>query len=572
MNKFTIVCTSLLLFIVFKSKAQSSTIPLGREDYDWMNHIIISNGKIPENFNPTLNSLDRKDVIEYLNTIDSTVYTPNKMYEANIQSLCDDNFEYAEERANNESNYPILKTIYKYRSDLYAYNDHNFVIKLNPVINYQRGSASNNPGKLVLNSRGVEVRGNVTDKIGFYSYFTDNQLNAPNYVKEYIRNHYAVPGLGYYKVFKNDASQQDYLDARGYVTFSAAKYVHFTLGQDRNFIGDGIRSLFLSNNANSTPFFKITTHYKKFDYQNLYLQLTNDWLDKHYDKLLARKFAVMHHLSYNAAENLQFGLFESVILARANKQGFEPAYLNPIIFTRSVEQSLGSPDNASMGMDAKYIFKKRIQFYSQFYLDEFNFTNFKTSRKTWTNKYALQTGMKWIDFVGIKNLDVQAEANFIRPFTYSHHDSLGNYTSYNQNLAHPNGANLKEYVGKIYYQINNRISFTAYGSIINQGLDSLNGNYSWGGNPLVSYNKRISKKSSDPSIKDASYSYDISKGAPVKILVTDITLTYKLMHNWFLDFNFVYRKQQTDYQPYKRDESYFGIGIRINTTRTKYLF
>ncbi len=47
---------------------------------------------------------------------------------------------------------------------------------------------------------------------------------------------------------------------------------------------------------------------------------------------------------------------------------------NPVIFYRSVEQALGSPDNAFLGFDFKVKFAKHCQIYGQFLLDEFNFS------------------------------------------------------------------------------------------------------------------------------------------------------------------------------------------------------
>ena len=51
---------------------------------------------------------------------------------------------------------------------------------------------------------------------------------------------------------------------------------------------------------------------------------------------------------------------------------FELHYLTPIIFYRAVEQDLGSPDNAFIGLDYKINFFETAQVYGQFLLDEFN--------------------------------------------------------------------------------------------------------------------------------------------------------------------------------------------------------
>ncbi|MEI2709900.1 MAG: hypothetical protein V9E96_12960 [Chitinophagaceae bacterium] len=60
--------------------------------------------------------------------------------------------------------------------------------------------------------------------------------------------------------------------------------------------------------------------------------------------------------------------------------------------------------------------------------------------------------VKYIDAFGIKNLDVQVETNVVRPFMYASTDSFSSYNHYNQPLAHPLGANFKEYIGIVRYQ------------------------------------------------------------------------------------------------------------------------
>ena len=52
---------------------------------------------------------------------------------------------------------------------------------------------------------------------------------------------------------------------------------------------------------------------------------------------------------------------------------------------------------------------------------------------------AYKLGLKYIDVLGIDNLDYQVEWNTARPYTYSHYDDA-NYTHYNQALAHPVGS------------------------------------------------------------------------------------------------------------------------------------
>ena len=60
--------------------------------------------------------------------------------------------------------------------------------------------------------------------------------------------------------------------------------------------------------------------------------------------------------------------------------------------------------------------------------------------------------MKYIDVAGINNLDIQLEANVVRPFTYSHANNFTSYTNYLQPIAHPLGANFYEVAAVVHYQ------------------------------------------------------------------------------------------------------------------------
>jgi hypothetical protein len=107
------------------------------------------------------------------------------------------------------------------------------------------------------------------------------------------------------------------------------------------------------------------------------------------------------------------------------------------MFLRVAEHQNGSADNAIVGFDAKANIAKTLQIYSQLTLDEFKLSEVTGGNGWWGNKFGVQMGVKYIDAFKIRNLDLQAEYNVVRPYTYSHSDSVANYTHYNQPLAHP---------------------------------------------------------------------------------------------------------------------------------------
>lgn len=167
------------------------------------------------------------------------------------------------------------------------------------------------------------------------------------------------------------------------------------------------------------------------------------------------KYSASHYLTMNIGNRISVGMFESVVWAAQDTMGqrnFDLSYLNPIIFFRPLEYSLGSPDNMTMGINAKYILGNSSAFYGQFVMGEFKFDEVFNGSKWWANKQGFQLGFKSYNFLGINKLDFLTEYNQVRPYTYSHRETITNYAHYNQELAHPLGANFRESVSKVKYQ------------------------------------------------------------------------------------------------------------------------
>jgi hypothetical protein len=247
------------------------------------------------------------------------------------------------------------------------------------------------------------------------------------------------------------------------------------------------------------------------------------------DRLLPKKYAAFHHLDVNVTKWLNIGLFEGVMFGRSNR--FEFGYLNPVIFYRSAEQQNGSFDNSVAGIDFKANALKRFQFYGQFLLDEFNLEQIKRNDGWWANKWGLQLGAKYIDAFTIKNLDLQLEHNRVRPFTYSHDDSVANYTHYNQPVAHPLGANFSELIAIARYQPAPK--WTIIGKLMywKQGLDT--GSRNHGSNIFLPNN---------PPYRQGDYGYKIVSGIESKTSLASLLLSYELKENLFLEASLIHRK------------------------------
>ncbi len=430
-----------------------------------------------------------------------------------------------EDLASYQSRKPILKHFYTTPASFYQVQQPNFFLAMNPVFQYTVANETENTQHLFLNTRGLSIRGRIANKIGFSAYVTDNQERPPSHVQDFENERRAVPGAGLYKPFKTDG--YDYFDARGLVTFNVANAVDVVFGYDKNSIGNGHRSLFLSDFSSNMLFLKLNTRIWKFNYQNLFMELHASHIPGG-DQLVPKKYAAMHHLDLALTPWLNVGFFEAVVFGREDH--FEFGYLNPVIFYRSIEQQNGSFDNALTGFDAKANVAKKMQFYGQFLVDEFNLEQVKNGEDWWGNKWAWQLGMKYIDAFGVNNLDLQLESNRIRPFTFSHKDSVANYTHYNQPLAHPAGANLQEWVGIVRYQPAPKWMAIAKAIYYRQGKDTLG--LSFGSNIFLPNTFDYRQK---------EYGFALGSGKKTGTAIASFLLSYELRPNLYLEGHVFFR-------------------------------
>ena len=334
-----------------------------------------------------------------------------------------------------------------------------YKVTASPVIHFSKGKESENETNTFTNTRGFVIEGDIGKSVSFYSTFAENQAIFPNYLDAKIRKTKVVQGQGYARDFKETGF--DYAMASGYVGIKPAKHFLVQFGHGKHFIGDGYRSLLLSDNAFNYPFLRIQTSFWKVQYTNLYTEMQDiNYFEYHgidnYDQMgYAKKYMSAHYLSVNVNSKLNIGIFESVIW-RANHapgaRGFDVNYLNPFSLFRPLEYSINSPDNALVGINAKYKLPLKSYFYGQLVLDEFSLDEMKSGDDWYGSKYGYQLGAKMYDAIGLENLTLQAEYNLVRPYTYAHHDPRQNYAHYNQPLAHPLGANFSEKLFIINYR------------------------------------------------------------------------------------------------------------------------
>jgi len=457
----------------------------------------------------------------------------------------------------------VFGLLYNNRANFYEVNTENFTLRANPVLNIQFGKEGDR--NIIRNTRGAEVRGTIDDKVYYYTRIIDNQRNFLGYTEATIEKYDAVPGHGTYKNFQSsvidDFVGYDYFDAEGYVGLDVSKNVALELGHGQHMIGNGMRSLLLSNTGDNYFYLKLNTRIWKLQYQNIWAELNSlSFRSLPGDRLLTKKYMATHYLSYKPSKKFEIGLFETVIFERENQ--FELQYLNPMILYRVIESGLGSPDNVLLGMNANYTFGGHFQLYGQLVLDEFKLDELTEGTGWWANKFGYQLGLKYYNALNVDHLDLQMEYNTVRPYTYTHGRSLeelpafskSSYSHHSQPLAHPLGANFNEVLASAKYQISDKVYLQGRAMLTQYGEDGEGDNL---GNNILLVN----------TSRNMDFGNETGQGLQTDIMMLGLNASYQLMYNYYLDVDVIYRKSDSELESRNIDTKYIGFGLRVNMGR-----
>lgn len=436
---------------------------------------------------------------------------------------------------------------------------------LNFLFNVQGGIS--NPSKTdytFVNTRALNFKGGLGTRLNFSTTFYESQGRFADYYNAYANsikpsggNPAIVPGIGIAKSYNSDAYDFPLADAN--ISYNAAKFLDLQLGYGKNFIGDGYRSLFLSDGASPYPFFKIDANFWKIKYSVDYMWLKDVRPEVTVDKTYASKYMVNHYLSWNVSNRLNLGFFESAVWTNTNGRGFDANFINPIVFYRAVEFSSSSRSgNAVLGLSYKYKWNNQVNLYGQFLVDEFSTSDVFAGEKSWKNKLGYQLGIKYFNAFKVDNLLLQLEFNHVRPYVYSHSDPITNYAHNNQSLGHQWGGNFQELVLLGYYHKDRFYANTKF-TIGTRGLDfdTATDTYNYGQNIYKDYDD---SRPYDKGVK-------VGQGNKTSIFISDVQVGYLVNPATNLKFfgNFFYRNFDPTTNTttvFKEQTTWFTVGFR----------
>jgi hypothetical protein len=402
---------------------------------------------------------------------------------------------------------------------------------------------------------GANIMGDIGSKFSFNIKALAGKAQFNSYTDSVINQTNVIPGVGTAYLLNNNPANKiySYQYYSGYISYSPNKIFNFQLGRDKHFFGDGYRSLFLSDATAPYPFFKITTNVWKFNYVNLSTVMKDASNSSNLKKDWATKYATFHYLGINVSKRINIGLFESIVWQGTDSvryRGYDVNYMNPFVFFRPIEYSLGSSDNSAVGLSFKIKMFTKQQLYGQLFLDDFSLKEILQRNGFWQNKEAVQVGFKSFDVFKVKQLYFQTEFNYAKPYTYSHGSVLQNYSHLNQPLAHPLGGNFMESATFVNYR-HKRMLFEVKCIYAIYGADSLGQDY--GKNIFISYHKH-----------PHDFDNHIGQGIRTNLITASLRAAYIVdpKMNFKIELGLVYRVEQTAI--YTKDTPYIFIGVKTD--------
>ncbi|MFN3876317.1 MAG: hypothetical protein ACK4L7_10450, partial [Flavobacteriales bacterium] len=117
---------------------------------------------------------------------------------------------------------------------------------------------------------GAWVERDIGDRLTVHASGSAWLERLPPYLDSVAKATLVAPGEGH--AYRGPAYVGHH-DWQAYASWDAGRFFNFTAGRGKHFIGEGHRSLFLSDEATAYPYLRITTAVWRARYQNLFMAL-----------------------------------------------------------------------------------------------------------------------------------------------------------------------------------------------------------------------------------------------------------------------------------------------------------
>ncbi|MCQ2251638.1 MAG: hypothetical protein MJZ66_11100, partial [Bacteroidales bacterium] len=248
-------------------------------------------------------------------------------------------------------------------------------ITVNPIFDFQRTydrDIKNDEKIYFLNTRGFDIYGRLGKRVYFKSEFYENQARYPRYEDSIINVMGGIPGQGFAKSFKGnsgDRSGKDWGIIFGSLSVNINKNMTVTLGNGKNFVGSGYRSVVLSDVSFSYPYLRTDLKFGNFYYYVLWAYMQSDsWLyftrgDSHY------KYASYHVAGWKPSPKLEMSIIEGVMWDNTDKNGLykyskpNAQMFLPVMLMPTLINGFNADNRVQIGYDINYSPIHNLKFY-----------------------------------------------------------------------------------------------------------------------------------------------------------------------------------------------------------------
>ncbi|MBL7943997.1 MAG: hypothetical protein JNM00_14605, partial [Flavobacteriales bacterium] len=296
-------------------------------------------------------------------------------------------------------------------------------------------------------TRGAMLQGRIADIVQFQATILENQSYFPNYLRQItdslgfgnIDKFGVVPGFGRTKPFY--ITGYDYSISSGWIFVRPWKWMDLQLGHGKHIVGNGYRSLLLSDAAYNYPFAKATAYLAGGRIQYSYITMQFQSLQRLPrlevpEALFAKKAGTVHFVDFVPFDNFSIGLFEGNVWQRWDTSGVRAlpwqAYV-PVAGIASLTHGESSTWFSLTGLNLRWRINPHVMTYGQLAYDGNN------------EAVGWQAGFRFFD-LGIKRLDLRVEFNSTGDNFYSNRAGAENYTHMNQPIGYIAGAAVNEMI------------------------------------------------------------------------------------------------------------------------------
>lgn len=338
-----------------------------------------------------------------------------------------------------------------------------YFIQISPMANISRGKDLNDTleRQLFQNTRGIHVECDLFNKFSFSTSFYENQSRNTLYESQYYTSvgelypsggkykpqNAVIPGAARTKPFKDDGF--DYAYAIGYFVYRPIESLSIRVGNNQQFIGDGYRSVLLSDNSIYAPYLRVDWNFHpkfRFTYHrsrllNLLRKPASGSAESYYDPAAL----AVNYFSYMPTEKISISLFEGTKWSMGDSivsKGPHALFYNPVPLVAGFAVN-SNEVNSVIGLNTSYQVLDHHRIYGQFAISGFD------SKKT-----AAQLGYRVYNLFGLNDFMLQLEYNYASPEMYESSNPRLNYSQYNLPLAHTKGNGFSEVVFRAFYEWN----------------------------------------------------------------------------------------------------------------------